>query len=398
MVSNEFARYRERFFVLALISALIIGYIVKAVIMFAAESQVTIYTYFENLPGFALTTYANNASWNLVATPLVVALIAVLVTVVGLYFFQRRIRLKPLTHLGGANKPLRNEFYLYVFVFLCVAPLITVSVGMETFLFMHVAPLLMLNLANPLWGENYRKSRLFIFALIFFASYLSITSKTTVVYALIALGLGPLYLKRGRLLISVLSVALLIFYPYLNIFRGMASDLTAIPAVLELGLRLSSDLGSNTPMIMFVQNSIGMIMDRITGLDGVIVSLTLGEIDISSSVAFSQALTGVEGKGISPGLLGKLNLQVGDIFIASAIYPFIVLSLVWVMTSLNKIFWNLGLLSMQPYLAFEVIQMLVGGFRMVDVKLTCTLLLVITLCFTLQRYLFLAFPVRRLTP
>jgi hypothetical protein len=124
------------------------------------------------------------------------------------------------------------------------------------------------------------------------------------------------------------------------------------------------------------------LLDRLVGLEGLIVASTFVSTDITSGSDVSYALMGWRGVGIAMGGLGSLALALGDLFLTFILFPFVV-AIVWRFSELIDFYLNdVGFSSFGTFLYLKATMLLIGGFLWTDIKLvlfTITILFIISI-------------------
>lgn len=383
---ESFSTFRKRRMFFLLIVLILLGVGLKFLNLSFAYSMHGGYGFLEDVSGMSLLALARKVSWE-DAISIGKAATASVVLGVVLLVSLNRLKYSDVITSSFELRELKRETQVCAFLFFttfCVGRFF--HSGIYFISLTHFVPLLVVCLLNPGWGARLATTRLLSASVLALISFGLAGSKTVLFYFVLALSLSLLYNKKKILRILTLIFISLIVYPYLNMYRSLASSYDVGNPAAVIFLALQQDL-SNGGFVDSIMKPYGLILDRLVGLEGLIVATTLSGMNFKNGAEISFELLGFEGVGISLGLAGQLYLNVQNLGSALLLYPFAIVVLWNAISALDVSFTRLGFLSVGTYIYTKGILILIGGFRVADLKITFSVLGLILACAVALRYL-----------
>lgn len=377
--SRRFLTFRKQFMLRVLILFIITSTLVKYLNLLLAYTLDADRGYIENVAGMSLAKFARSVSWE---TALGIGLVATISATVAVAILGL-INLLPergvfVRGIGGLK--LKREVITYALLLVTSGTIGVLGVvAAETMALLTFSPLVVFALLNPDWEGRYARSRISAALLLGVSTFALSGSKTIIFYLVLALTISALYSRRRRRwLVIGLVLVVVILYPYLNMFRGLAAVTSSKSALLATAAQVHQDFAASGPVQLFF-NAYNAMLDRLVGLDGLLVATTFNGLTDLSPQDIAYELLGYQGTGISLSLLGQLYMQFGDIFLVAIVFPFVVVATWRVAVIVDAHLTAQGFASFGTLLYLKTVMFLIGGFRWVDMKLIATAILVVVL-------------------
>ena len=360
--------FRKRLLFRLLLFTLAIAFIVKFGNLLLTHYIAGHSGFIDNVAGMSLMKFAPAVSWTQAFSLGGIASLSVIAAITGLSVVNRlKVRVVRLWVYRSGESQREFANYLILFVLTYVASLAGV-IAAETLALLTFLPLLIYSLLSPAWENQYSKARLYLAVFLAFAGFSIAGSKTIILHLVVGLTINSLFTRR-RWWPTVLVVLIFsIFYPYLIRYRSFARGMDVGDALYYTTIQFSREFSLSGPLTMFVE-AYGAILNRIVGLDGLLVATIFQGQESLTSKEISFQLAGYEGIGISLSMFGRLYVQFQDIFLAAVLFPIIVV-IFWRFIIIISSQMNVhGFSSFSTFLYIKAIFILIGGFRWTDIKL-----------------------------
>lgn len=367
--ATSFLAFRKRQMLFLLTGLIVAGMGLKFLNLLITYVSQGNAAYLEDIYGMSLMTFARGVGWESALSVGARATMAGFVGAAMLVLINRMPAQSTGLHDIGLQQ-VKREGWVYAVLFAGVFAFSTLfGAGFHFIALTHFAPLLIITLFNPIWGTRYAKTRLISGVGLALTSFALAGSKTIFFYTFLALTLSHLFREKRSIKALLPLLILVIIYPYLNIFRSFSETNGVGNAAAIALLAFQQDLAANG-LIEFMLKPYSLILDRLIGLDGLLVATSLSGITFQNRAELSFELVGIQGVGISLGLAGQFYLTHQDVDLALFLYVLVVAASWRFVTVLDALFARLGFLSIGTYIYIKAIQVVVGGFRVADMKIT----------------------------
>lgn len=347
-----------------------------------------------DVAGLTLVGFITSVAWQEALQVGLIVSVSTFATIVGLILIQK-FGFPIFRPTVTSNRALKRETVAYLFI--CTTTGVIGLAGIEALLTVSqlvFLPLSLYALLNPIWERDYYKSRLIFSIILSFGGFTLVGSKTVIFHLFIAFSLSALYRDRNFVRFALISGVFLIIYPYLNIFRGLLNIADPSTALKFTSERFFQELSADG-VIQLATNAYGKILDRMVGLDGVLVAISFKGQEFLTARDIAYELVGFEEIGISLGAFGQIYLELQDLVLAALLYPILVVFGWRLIVIIDNYATNLSFTSLGVFLSLKGSQMMLGGVRLVDLKVTfASIFLIFVIAFGI-RFLTQAFPQKR---